>query len=206
MAGKCPRGFTLIEVILATTVFVIVMGACLYSLGMLSRLMDRTNQAYAPLARRFATLRRSVGGMRPYIIRQSGQGRRKEQCVLFFDAKKDELRYVTNYPIWEDEPVIVWLREEEGSLLMTEIPLFGGEIDYQAPSFPKGIGVTGVLLEDCGSLRVHALRADQAGDVLPRAIRFELPGHDPPLNWTIAIRNTNVDALRRRQEYLDVFP
>ncbi len=132
------KGFTLIEVLVAITIFSIAISLVSYAFRQAVNIVKYTNLPYMEDLQKLSRLRDAIKDTYFFMTQDdTKQTNPQEIFQFFFKGKPDELTFITVKPfiVKNREVVLTRVRKEKDSLIIEEYPVYDRNMDYKNPSF-----------------------------------------------------------------------
>lgn len=177
-------GFTLVELLVALSIFSLLMLTVAYTLRISGSLLQKTEQRYARDARLLSLLRDSLAGSYAYVGERGGLTSRNKEYFHYFYGHPREIGYISSRPSHGTGLTLTRLRYQDRNLLLDEAALYGLDRDYKAPVMPTGEVRSTLLLTDLTSFSIEYLSNGQWSsaieETLPEAVKILYKKPDLP--------------------------
>ena len=204
---QAVRGFTLVEILVVTSLLVIVIALAFGGLRQYTLVLASLRSATAALdqARYFSALRGSIHGIYPFAQQRTRNSeiRGRHDYVLLFDGQPRRMRFVTLTPMFHlptGDPFVVEIDGTDGQLLVRERPVYDRARDFRIGNDLSGLPVHRLPAQ--WRLREIEYRDDRrwVGTMhatMPRALRMAIRHDGDEELWTFAVKATDDRRWRK---------
>jgi prepilin-type N-terminal cleavage/methylation domain-containing protein len=177
------RGLTLVELLVALTLFTLLAGITMTSISTTIGLVRHTRADYAQKARTLSALRDSIAST--FYYAKKTEGRHAERYKLyedFFIGETESMTYVTMAPLEMQGSTLSHLFQEGENLILMEDTLYQPQHDYLNPDWEKRSMRKINLLGDVDKFSLRYLVddkwLDRIEDEIPDAIEIQFYQQD----------------------------
>jgi hypothetical protein len=169
-------GATLVELLVALSIFGLLMLTAAYTFRMAGSLLQKTERRHARETRLLSGLRDSLAGSYHYVGERRALSPGHQEYYYHFYGGPREIDYVSSRPLSAKGLALTRLCLQDRALLLEETPLFNLKNDFKAPVLPVDGGSPIVLLTDLESFGIEYLSAGRwsnaVEETLPEAVRI----------------------------------
>jgi prepilin-type N-terminal cleavage/methylation domain-containing protein len=151
---KCSDGFTLVELLVAITIFSLVVGMAMFSLRYSFNVARQIDAPFAEETQRISRMRDCISSMFNYVTPSRDMFNNKKDFSTYFTGERDSMSFISNAPPSGRALAICRLSLVSGGLVLEEAPLYSDSSNYLLPlleiekkSTVISTGVTSLRLE-----------------------------------------------------------
>jgi prepilin-type N-terminal cleavage/methylation domain-containing protein len=203
-------GLTLVELLVALTIFTFVVSISAYMFGFVLNLSAHSEAEYADDTQNLSLLRDSIASMFYYVGDRS-EGRDIHQSLYeLFYGSADEMEYVSSQPMHGGGVLtLTRLYHQDGALWIIETPLYDKRYDYRSPQ-TAGRDVDATLVIDGVDSVSFRYLTDNAwkvklSDEIPRLVEMKLKVHEEVYAHYIGIGSDFTQKIGRAQTRIDMY-
>jgi len=164
-------GFTLLELLVAITIFSLVIGMAMFSLRYTFGVFRHLDAPFAEETRRITGLRDCIASTFVYIGERSDMFNRNKEFYTFFYGEPDRLTFITSKPLILTGMAICRLSLRDGAVVLEESPVYANDSNYLNPSILPGERRETIIFHDVKSFSLEYFQ----GGVKLDAIKEDLP-------------------------------
>jgi len=195
------RGFSLIEMLVATVLITLLVGVALFSFRLQLITLAKTNKEQLKEVLRYTHLRQTIESMKFYVLQEYDMLNQPIKSFhYYFDGDEKSIQFITTNPIFSNEPAVVRLLCEDDTLTYQEEPLYK-RIDFLRPTLLED-SQKQVLYSDLKECRFgYKTQGGKFIEVLqgkiPKYVTITLVDNYKHNNFFIAIKSDNNSTLYR---------
>lgn len=179
--GGCD-GFTLLELLVALSIFSLVIGMSMFSLRHSFGVLRHLDAPFAEETRRVAALRDCVASALPYVAQRSDMFNRNREFYTCFNGDSDRMTFVSGKAPTLPGPVLCRVGLKDKALVLEEASLYAKDSNYLDPSFATRERRETVLFPDVKSFRLEYFQGDKQlstlKEELPTMVKITVAGDD----------------------------
>jgi prepilin-type N-terminal cleavage/methylation domain-containing protein len=201
-------GLTLVELLVALTIFTFVISTSMYMFGFVLNLTVHSKAEYADDTQSLSRLRDSIASMFYFIGDRSGSAGKPQNFHEFFYGSADEMEYVSSQSTRRSVLTLTRLYLQDGALWIAESPLYDVRFDYLSPRSAERVEDATLLLDGIDSLRFRYLTEDnwreQLTDKIPRLVEMTLKTPEEIRTHYIGIGSDFTNKAGKTQNRVDI--
>ncbi len=169
---KSSDGFTLLELLVAITIFSLVIGMAMFSLRYSFGMLRHLDAPFAEDTQRLCRLRDCIASTFFYVTEQSDLFNSSKSYRTLFIGDPDSMTFVSVKPPSATGPALCRLFKRDDTLLLEESPLYGEGSNYRTPLFTeKGRSET-VIMTQVIDLKLEYFQQE----TMLTSLRDDIPG------------------------------
>ncbi|GAM08227.1 hypothetical protein OR1_00498 [Geobacter sp. OR-1] len=150
-----PNGFTLVELLVAITIFSLVVGMAMFSLRFSFGIFRHLNAPFAEETRLNSTLRDCIASTNVYLAERHDMFNRDKKFYIYYYGEPEQLTFVSSKPISGSDYALCRIALRNGAVVIDEIPLYADDSDYLSPSMATGKKSTTVIFPEAKGMRLE---------------------------------------------------
>ncbi len=189
------KGFTLLEILVAITIFSIAIALVSYSFRHSINIVKYLNFSYAEDLQKLSKLRDSIVSTFFFLTQDDSKINEKSKIFkFFFKGNESSVEYITCKPLLvkDREIVLSRIRKEGDTLIIEEYPVYDKEINYKKPSFDGIKPKKEVVLKNVEKIKFSYLKDQHEFDYLngtiPDAIKLVIKKLDQKKSYTFIFK------------------
>jgi prepilin-type N-terminal cleavage/methylation domain-containing protein len=127
-------GFTLVELLVAITIFSLVVGMAMYSLRFAFGVFRHLDAPFAEETQRISRLRDCVASTFMYVGERSGIFNQDKVFFTYFYGEPDRMTFISTKPLAVSGVAICRLSLRNGAIILEEAPLYADDNNYLEPT------------------------------------------------------------------------
>jgi prepilin-type N-terminal cleavage/methylation domain-containing protein len=165
------KGFTLVELLVAITIFSLVVGLAMFSLRFSFGVLRHLNAPFAEDTQQISRLRDCIASAAIHVGERTNMFDRKKEFYTFFYGEAGRMTFISSRPVALGETALCRLSLLDGDLVLEEAPLYGVDTNYLVPQLAgKGVRKT-VLFSQVRGFNLEYYQ----GDKKVSALQEEMP-------------------------------
>jgi prepilin-type N-terminal cleavage/methylation domain-containing protein len=164
-------GFTLLELLVALTIFSLVIGMAMFSLRFSFGVFRHLDAPYVEETRNVTRLRDCIASAFVYVGERSDLFNRNKEFYTCFSGEGDQITFVSTKPLSLPGPALCRLHLKDKALVLDEAPLYASDGQYLNPSLDSRERRETVLLGDVSEVSFAYFQ----GDKQLSSLKEELP-------------------------------
>jgi prepilin-type N-terminal cleavage/methylation domain-containing protein len=175
------KGFTLLEILVAITIFSIAIALVSYSFRHSINIVKYVNFSYAEDLQKLSRLRDSIASTFFFLTQDDTKIDTPGKVFnFFFKGSPKSLEYITCKPvIVEDREIVISrIRKEKNNLILEEYPVYDRNINYKQPSLteikPKKIIIVPDIRDISFSYFYEGKRVQNIEKKIPTSVEMKI--------------------------------
>jgi prepilin-type N-terminal cleavage/methylation domain-containing protein len=150
-------GFTLLELLVAITIFSLIIGMAMFSLRYSFAVVRQIDAPFAEETQRMSKMRDSISSMFNYVTPSRDMFNKKKDYATYFSGEPGNMTYISNSPPSGRAPAVCRISLINGDVVLEEAPLYGDKTNYLSPSLDNTDKKNHVIASGINSLRFEYL-------------------------------------------------
>jgi prepilin-type N-terminal cleavage/methylation domain-containing protein len=169
-------GFTLVELLVAITIFSLIIGMAMFSLRYSFIIVRQLDAPFAEETQSLSRMRDCICSMFNYVTPSRDMFNNSKGFSTFFSGEPESMTFISKTPPSGRNMAICRLSLVKGAVVLEEAPLYDGNSDYLSPSLEIGEKKSTVVVAGATSLRLEYLRKGKTESslksVIPSQVRI----------------------------------
>jgi prepilin-type N-terminal cleavage/methylation domain-containing protein len=157
-AKTTSSGFTLVELLVAITIFSLVVGMAMFSLRHSFIVVRQLDASFAEGTQRLSKMRDCVSAMFNYVTPSRDMFNNKKEYTTFFTGESESMTFISYTPPSGRGMAICRISLVKEDVLLEEAPLYDENTNYFEPSLLNVDKKVTVIAVGVSSLRLEYLR------------------------------------------------
>ena len=195
------RAFTLVELLVAITIFSVVLSITSFSFRFFTRVEKFLSTPSLEEIENLSKLRDSVNSLFFFLSENERTKDLEKKFNYFFKGDKQSLSFVAAKPLFgnRDNLYIIEIRFQKDTLYVREYPIYDPLVNYKNPSFPSKIPLI-PLFTDIKDFTIEYFKDSrwlkELKNTIPELIKFSYS--DKTGNRKVLIFSVNSDFYRKK--------
>lgn len=169
-----PDGFTLLELLVAITIFSLVVGMAMFSLRYSFAVVRQLDVPFAEETQRLSKLRDCITSMFNYVTPSRDMFNNRKDFASFFSGSSESMTFISRTPPSGRGLAVCRIALIEGSVLLEEAPLYSETSNYLLPSLENGDKKTTVIATDVSAFRLEYLSNGKNEQSLKASLPYQV--------------------------------
>lgn len=169
-------GFTLVELLVAITIFSLVVGMAMFSLRYSFVVVRQLDAPFAEGTQKLSQMRDCISSMFNYVAPSRDMFNNKKDFATFFAGDPHSMTFISTTPPSGRRMAVCRLLLVKDEVLLEEAPLYADDSDYLLPSLEHGEKKSTVIATGITALRLEYLSKGKTESslaaVLPSLVRI----------------------------------
>ncbi|MEI6206354.1 MAG: prepilin-type N-terminal cleavage/methylation domain-containing protein [Desulfuromonadales bacterium] len=167
---KNSDGFTLVELLVAITIFSLVVGMAMFSLRYSFTVVRHLDAPFAEETQRLSRMRDCICSMFNYVVPSRDIFNNRKGFATFFTGEPESMIFISATPPSGRTLAVCRLSLVNGDLVLEEAPLYADTTNYLSPSLESGDKKSTVIVAGVTSFRLEYLRNGKKESSLKAAL------------------------------------
>jgi prepilin-type N-terminal cleavage/methylation domain-containing protein len=163
-------GFTLVELLVAITIFSLVVGMAMFSLRYSFIVVRQLDAPFAEGTQKLSQMRDCVSSMFNYVAPSRDMFNNKKDFATFFTGEPHSMTFISATPPSGRSMAVCRLSLVKDEVLLEEAPLYADNTDYLSPSLDQGEKRSTVIATGISALRLEYLSKGKTESALTAAL------------------------------------
>jgi prepilin-type N-terminal cleavage/methylation domain-containing protein len=194
------RGFTLLELLVAITIFSLVVGMAMFSLRYSFGIFRHLDAPFAEATQRSSRLRDCLSSTFNYICVTTDQFNMKKSFSTYFYGERDRVSFVSTRPLAVKGLALCRITLRDRDVVLEEAPIYTPGNDYLKPTLESPQKQETVLYANVTGLNFEYFQGDRKvtslKEEIPSLVRMELTDDNGPREFFYRI---TTDFVEKKQ-------
>lgn len=163
-------GFTLVELLVAITIFSLVVGMAMFSLRYSFAVVRQLDAPFADGTQKVSRMQDCISSMFNYVTPARDMFNNRKDFATFFTGESGSMTFISKTPPSGRKLAVCRLSLDKGEVVLEEVPLYDDKTNYLSPSLESKDKKSIVVATGITSLRLEYFKNGKTETTLKAAL------------------------------------